>query len=283
MNRTTRTLIVVGIAVLVASAATYLVFVAIRSRPAEKVEIATAYAVVATRPLTMGTLIAAADVKLVPWPAANQVPGGFTAVDQVVNRGLVASVAMNEPLTSNNLATKEAGAGLPPTIPPGMRALSVRVNEVVGVAGFVVPNTRVDVMVILRDVGGNMARVVVNNVQVLTAGTRTEQDTARDGKAIPSTVVTLLVTPEDAAKITLAQSEGSIMLTLRNPLDTAPADPRTIRSANLRGDAAPGPANPTPARRQTAAPPPPPPPPPAPKIYTVETIRAAKRTEETIK
>jgi pilus assembly protein CpaB len=184
------------------------------------------------------------------------------------------------------LASLEAGAGLPPIIPPGMRAVSVRVNDVVGVAGFVVQGTRVDVMVVLRQGAESMARVVVNNVQVLAAGTNIDQTVARSGQAIPSTVVTLLVTPEDAAKISLASSEGQIMLTLRNPLDTADADPKTVRTANLRGDSAPAPPVEAPVRRPRPAPvvqAAPPPPPPQPRIYTVETIRAAKRTEETVK
>jgi len=285
MNRTTRTLIVVVTALAVASGATYLVFTAIRSRPPVEVEVATAYQVVAAHPLPVGTRVAAGDVRLTPWPAAALVPGGFTTVEDVVDRGVLSAIAENEPLTGNNIASKEAGAGLPPIIPPGMRAVSVRVNEVVGVAGFVVQGTRVDVMVILREGNNSLARVVVNNVQVLAAGTNIDQTAARSGQAIPSTVVTLLVAPEDAAKISLAAAEGQIMLTLRNPLDTEPTDPRSVRTANLRGEDAPA-AAPAPARRPRPAPvaqaaPPPPPPPPQP--YTVETIRAAKRTEETVK
>ncbi|MEO7193052.1 MAG: Flp pilus assembly protein CpaB [Vicinamibacterales bacterium] len=287
MNRTTRTLIVVTIAIAVASIATYAVFVALKSRPAREVEVAHAYQVVAARPLPVGTRVTPTDVKLVAWPAAALVPGGFTSVDQVIDRGLVSSVAENEPLNGNNVASKEAGAGLPPIIPPGMRAISVRVNEIIGVAGFVIQGTRVDVMAILRDANNSMARVVVSNVQVLAAGTNIDQDAAKNGQAIPSTVVTLLVTPDDAARIGLAAVEGQIMLTLRNPLDTNIADARGIRTANLRGEAAPPPLATAPAptasvRRITAFVAPPPVP-PAPRIYTVETIRAAKRTEETVK
>ena len=121
-----------------------------------------------------------------------------------------------------------------------MRAISVKVNEVVGVAGFVVPGTRVDVMVTLtnrQQDSLSMTRVVVSNVQVLTAGTRYDQENAKDGKPIPSTVVTLLVSPEDGERVALAASEGQIMLTLRNPLDTVTdhdvgdADQRAVRAA----------------------------------------------------
>jgi len=267
MNRSLRTILVVGIAIGLASAATYLVYRAIQSRPMREVEVAHAFAVVAAHPLTLGSRVTAADVKVVPWPAANPVPGGFIAIDQVVDKGVIAPIAENEPLNSNNLASKEAGVGLPPTIPPGMRAISVKVNEVIGVAGFVVPGTRVDVMVILHTGNTSVARVVVGNVQVLTAGTRYDQESAREGKALPSSVVTLMVSPSDAELVGLAAAEGQIMLTLRNPLDTAVTPTTGTSSSRLAGDQpAAKPASTSgsgPARRAT--PPPPPPAEPAPK------------------
>ena len=114
------------------------------------------------------------------------VPGVFAKVDEVLDRGLIATVEENEPLIAAKLAPLEGGAGLPPSIPQGMRAISVKVNEVIGVAGFVVPGTRVDVMVTIRQQEESMTRVVVSNVQVLTAGTRIDQENAKDGKPIPS-------------------------------------------------------------------------------------------------
>jgi pilus assembly protein CpaB len=95
-------------------------------------------------------MVTAADVKMMAWPERTPVPGSFAKVEDVVNRGVIAQVLENEPITPTKLAPVGGGAGLPPTIPQGMRALSVRVNEVVGVAGFVVPGTRVDVCVTLR-------------------------------------------------------------------------------------------------------------------------------------
>ena len=265
MNRSLRTVLVVGIAVGLAAVATYLVYHAIQNRPAREVEVAHAFAVVAAHPLTLGTRVAAADVKVVPWPKDSAVPGGFTAVEQVVDRGVIAPVAENEPLSGNNVASKEAGAGLPPTIPPGMRAISVKVNEVIGVAGFVVPGTRVDVMAILRESNKSLARVVVSNVQVLAAGTRYDQEVAREGKALPGTsVVTLMVSPADAELIGLAATEGQLMLTLRNPLDTTVTPSSGTYAARLAGDEPPPKAASSggPARR--AAPPPPPTPTPTP-------------------
>jgi pilus assembly protein CpaB len=287
MNRSTRTLIVVAVAVAVASAATYLVFMALKSRPAREVEVASAFAVVAAKPLPVGARIKADDVKVVPWPAANLVPGGFAKAEEVVGRGVISSVAVNEPLSGNNIASKEMGAGLPAMIPEGMRAVTISVNAVVGVAGFVSPGTRVDVMVILRQGTDGLARVVVNNVLVLAADANRDQSAAREGNSIQSSVVTLLASPKDAERITLAGAQGQLMLTLRNPLDTAPAESNGTRIANLFSDAsgaAPAPAAGRPAPRR-ATPPPPPvaAPPPAPKPYVVETIRAAQRTEDSIK
>ena len=286
MNRRNRTIIVVTMALVLAALATAGVYRAIQRIPVREVEIATAHAVVAARSLPMGTLLTKDDVKVVAWPARTPLAGGFTSTDQVTNRGVTAAVAENEPLTETKLAAAGAGGGLPPSIPQGMRAISVRVNEVIGVAGFVVPGTNVDVLVTVRtgNVGG-MSRVVVSNVKVLTAGTRFDQQNAKEGQAIPSTVVTLMVTPPDAERIALAANEGQIMLTLRNPLDTTPTTTEGVRSASLMGQAAPPPVVKKTANRVVlvAAPPPPPPPPPVKKLYEVEAIRAAKRTEEVVR
>jgi pilus assembly protein CpaB len=285
MNRQTRTLIVLAVALLAAGTAAYGVYAAIARIPVREVEIATRHAVVAAKPMPLGTMLTADTVKLVAWPAQTPIVGGFDTVESVVNRGLVAAVSENEPITETKLAPREAGAGLAPAIPPGMRAMSVRVNEVIGVAGFVVPGTRVDLMVTITANAQSRTQVVVSNVQVLAANTRYDQENAmREGKAIPSTVVTLLVTPEDAERITLAQAEGTLMLALRNPLDTDPTKTDGVRSASLFGEPPP-PPRPAPPRppapRPIAAAPAPAPPPPA--IYTVEAIRAAKRTEEVVK
>ena len=283
MNRGTRTLIVLTVAVIAAAAASYGVYTAIRNIPERRVEIATRNAVVAKVKLEVGTLLTSDVVKVVPWPEKTPVQGGFADIALVVDRGLIAGVVENEPITESKLASKEAGAGLPPTITPGMRAISVKVNEVISVAGFVVPGTRVDVMTIIegddRNKQETMSRVVASNVTVLTSGTRYDQQEAKEGQAIRSTVVTLLVTPLDAERIALAQAEGQLMLTLRNPLDVAPTDSTGVNRNALFGAPAPAPVKAAP--RRAAAPLPPPLPIVAPpKPYTVETIRAAKRTEE---
>lgn len=282
MNRNIRTLIVVLVALVAASAASFGVYRAIQAKPIREVEVASTFVVAAARPIAIGARVTPADVKLVPWPARAVVPGAFTTVEQVMDRAVLSQVLENEPITESKLVPAEGGAGLAPTIPQGMRALSVRVNEVVGVAGFVVPGTHVDVLVTMKDAVGGMTRPVVGNVQVLTAGTRYDQDKAK-GEPIPSSVVTLLLTPEDAGRVVLASNEGQIMLVLRNPLDTEPTPNVATRTGTLFGQVAPAPAAPRVARAAPAYVEPPPPPPPPPKKYTVEAIRGAKRTEEVIR
>lgn len=286
MNRTTRTVVVVGIAVLVAAIASLGAYQAIKRMPVREVEVRSLFYVVAAHDMPMGSRITKDYVKLVAWPASSPVPKGFTTIESVLDRGLIAAVVENEPLTESKLAPLEAGAGLPPSITEGMRAVSVKVNEVIGVAGFVVPGTRVDVVVTLRRESerDSMSRVVVSDVQVLTAGTRYDQEKARDGQPIPTSVVTLLVTPSDAERIALAANEGQIMLTLRNPLDRKPTDTAGVRTGALLGQApAPQPAVKTVQGHRVAVPPPAPQAAPASKIYTVEAIRAAKRAEEVVR
>jgi pilus assembly protein CpaB len=288
MSRNARLALVLAVALGAAGVASFGVYRVVSAMPVREVEVASLQAVVAARPIPVGTIITGDAVKLVPWPARNPVPGSFTKIEAVVNRGAIVELAENEPLTESKLAPLGSGGGLPPTIPEGMRAISVRTNEVVGVAGFVIPGTRVDVLVVVgkgaRDEA--ISRAVVSNVQVLTAGSRFDQEKAKaEGKPIPATVVTLLVTPEDAEKISLAANEGQIMLTLRNPLDVAPTATNGARMANLLAAPAPPVAVKRVEGRKVVvqARPPAPAPAPAPKVYTVEAIRGAKRTEESVK
>ena len=285
MNRRNRTLIVLLVAVVAAAGATYFVYRAISRIPVRQVEVASVYVAVAAENLPLGTRLTKEQVKLVGWPSSSPVQGSFSSVDGLVGRGLIQPVHANEPLTETKLAPIEAGAGLPPSIPPGMRALSVRVNDVIGVAGFTTPGTRVDVLVTLNRGETSMSRAVVSNVQVLTAGTLFDQEQSKDGKAIPSTVVTLMVTPNDAERIVLAQSSGSIMLVLRNPLDVVPTETSGVRLTSLMGtpDAPPAVKVEKGQTRVVARKPVVEALPEPPKFYSIEAIRAQKRSEEVVK
>jgi pilus assembly protein CpaB len=280
MNRRYRTLVVVGVAVGLASLASYGVYRAIQKIPAREVPIASHYAVVATQTIPVGSMLTKDQVRLAAWPDASPVAGSFTKVEDVIGRGATATIVENEPINDSNIAPREAGAGLPPMIPPGMRAMAVRVNDVIGVAGFTVPGTRVDVVVTVRPDSDVISRTVVSNVQVLSAGTKIDQQKSKDGQAIPSAVVTLLVTPRDAERLALASSEGQIVLALRNPLDVEAVDTPGVRMASLLGTPDPKPVRQV-VQGQTRMVTPLPPPPPKP--YTVEAIRGAKRSEEIIK
>src|SRR5688572_23859237 len=164
------------------------------------VAMATQPVVVAAADLQLGTALTKDDLTVLNFPEGTAPEGSFSKPDELIERGLIVPVVKNEPILNAKLASKEAGAGLPPVIPEGMRAVSVRVNEVVGVAGYVLPGTRVDVVATAsptNNASETTSKVVLSNMQVLTAGTRLEQD-QKDGEPMQVTVVTLLVTPEQS-------------------------------------------------------------------------------------
>lgn len=280
MTRGVRTILVLVVALTAAGLASLAVYRAIQRVPVRQVEVGTQMVVVAAKPLPVGALVGRDDVRLIAWPTKSPIAGGLARAEDAVGRGLLNPVAENEPITETKLAPRGAGAGLPPTIPVGMRAISVKVDEVVAVAGFTVPGTHVDLLVTVTDQQEARTRVVVSNLQVLTSGTRYDQQESKDGKPIPSTVVTLLATPDDAEKIALASAGGRVILALRNPLDDVPTNTPGVRLASLTGPPAPPPVVRSVEGRKVVTPAPAPPPP---KHYTVEAIKAAKRTEEVIK
>jgi pilus assembly protein CpaB len=288
MNRI-RVFIVLLLAVTVGGGLAYATYSYIQNVPVKTVSIPTQPVIVAASDLNLGTELRPEDVKTVQWPATAVPQGAFGAPADVVGRGLIMPVIQNEPILPMKLASKEAGAGLPPVIPPGLRAMSVRVNEVIGVAGYVLPGTRVDVLATAspdENRTNTTSKVVLTNVQVLTAGTKMEQNSG-NGKPQPVNVVTLLVTPEEAERLTLASTEGKIQLALRNPLDqSSPATPG-VKPAGLLGTA----AKTTPVRvamSRRPAPTVPPTPivaaaPPPEAVPTVEIIRGDKRVYEVVR
>ena len=231
--------------------------------------------VVAAAPLDLGTRLQPQNLRLIPWPAGAPLPGMFTRVEDCLNRALMFPAVENEPILESKLAPKAAGAGLAAIIPEGMRAVSVAVNEVVGVAGFVAPGTMVDVLVTGATEGrggsANITLTVLENVRVLAAGQKIEQD--KDGKPQTVPVITLLVTPEDANMLTMASTQGKIQLALRNTLDFKKVDPPPVLQATLFGGGPPPePRNPRQPRAAQRAPSPSPPAP-----YSVEVYRGTKR------
>jgi pilus assembly protein CpaB len=207
----------------------------------------------------------------------------FSDPKDVIGRGIVMPMIQNEPFLPMKLAAKDGGTGLTPAIPPGLRAVSVKVNEVIGVAGYVLPGTHVDVVATVspnQNQADMTTKVILTNVEVLAAGTKIERTTDKD-KPMPVTVVTMLVDPEQAERLTLASTEGKIQLALRNPLDKTTPDTPGIRPAVLLGFAkAPAPrgtgtsAHSRPVATMAAAPTAEP---------TVEMIRGDKRNEEVVR
>jgi len=275
MNRA-RIFTVFLIAVLAGGGLAYGTYDYLQNVPVKTVSVPTRRVVVANAPLSLGSELRRDDLATVEWPSSAVPEGAFEDPAAIVGRGLIDSVVRHEPILPGKLASKEAGSGLPPIIPAGKRAVSVKVNEVIGVAGYVLPGTRVDVVATVSPSAkaeDTTSKVVMSNVEVLAAGTRLEQDT-KDGKPMQVTVVTLLVTPDQAERLTLASTEGKIQLALRNPLD--PESPPTAgisRRGMLLGAVQPRPVM---APRRAGA--------PAPQIMpavepapTVEIIRGDKR------
>jgi pilus assembly protein CpaB len=238
---------------------------------------------VAATDLDLGAELRREDMRAVRWPSDAVPAGTFQSAEELVGRGLVQPLVQNEPFLPAKVASKEAGAGLPPIIPEGYRALSVRVNDVVGVAGYVLPGTRVDVVATVNptqkpeDV---LSKVVLNNVQVLTAGTKYEKD-ENGNKAMAVSVVTLLVSPEEAERLTLASTEGKIQLALRNPTDKTAPVTTGVNPGRLMSGAAPSRRS-VAETRVVAARPAAVPPVPVPAVATVEIIRGDKRAMEVV-
>jgi len=227
--------------------------------------------VVAAIDLDAGARLEEKDLRLVKLPSSDLPDGYFQNPSEIAGRGVIVPIFKNDLVLNRKLAADKAGSGLPSLIPAGMRAVSVKVNDVVNVAGFAVPGTRVDVLVTgnpdkSNDPGTVTTTTVLENVQVLTAGDKLQQNAEGGSQNFP--VITLLVSPEDAQKLTLASMEGRIQLALRNPLDTDTPSPAILKNAMLYGHiAAPAPRKKV-AKVEV---------PPATPVYTVELIRGDKR------
>src|SRR5438270_8538355 len=209
-------------AFIVASVASLLLYRLLLNRPqSAKAAPAMAQIVLSARDIEAGTVLKEEDVKLSDWPGS--IPLGSTAKTQdVVGRGVITPIFAKEPIIESRLAPKGAGGGLAAMIPPGMRAVPVRVNEVVGVSGFVVAGMRVDVLISGQKPNGDgklgtLTRTLLQNLEVLSAGTDFKKDP--EGKPIQVQVINLLVTPEQAEILSLASAQTQIQLVLRNPMD----------------------------------------------------------------
>jgi pilus assembly protein CpaB len=232
--------------------------------------------VVAANDIQVGARIEEHDIHLVRYPASALPSGTPTKRSQVLGRGVILPISKGEFILPSKLAPENAGAGLPALIPPGMRAVSVRVNEVVSVANFVGPGTRVDVLLTGSPNGASESQTttVLQNVAVIAAGHNLERNAAGEAQNVP--VITFLTSPEDAERLTLASAEGKIQLVLRNPLDTHQDPVDAANARQLYKGSAPPVVAPRPvihaAKRKVE-------PAPAPSVLSVEVYQGDKKMD----
>jgi pilus assembly protein CpaB len=271
MNR--RLLNILLSAFVIAAGCSYIVFRLVGSR------------ISGSRQTTTRVLAAATDIKLgsvlrdndlTTIEIAGTLPkGAIIRRQDAIGRGVISNLYLGEPILDSRLAAPGSGGGLAATIPQGMRASAVKVNDVVGVAGFVTPGMRVDVLISGNPPGANgnqgpVVKTILQNIEVLSAGTDIQRDA--EGKPQQVQVVNLLVTPQQAEVLSLASNETHIQLVLRNPLDTQLGTPPGTGMAQLFTDMAPPPKAVVVGHKAPAAV-------PASRIYMVEVFNGSKKTE----
>jgi len=227
--------------------------------------------VAAARSLEAGELLKPDSLAVVAWPAADPLSGAFVKPDEVAGRTVLYPLAAGEPILERHLAAPGSPSGLSGKIPEGMRAIALKSDEVVGVAGFLFPGTRVDALGTYHDNNRPepVTSIVLQDVQVLAAGHQTQPDP--EGKTVSVDVVTLLLTPRDAEKAVLASSQGAIHFVLRNGADRGQSNDAPVGLSQL---ANPGQALAAraPSRERRPA-----------DAYVVETILGTKQSAESFK
>jgi pilus assembly protein CpaB len=273
MNR--RLLTILTIAFLVASACSLLVYRMVGNRVATAHKQSPTRVVAASSDTKIGSLLGAADLTTID--IAGSLPEGAILKPQdAIGRGVVSDLYKGEPILQSRLATPGSGGGLAATIRKGMRACAVKVDEVVGVAGFVTPGMRVDVLISGDPPGsaGSFAvpevRTLLQNIEVLSAGTDIQKDT--EGKPQQVRVVNLLVTPEHAESLSLASNHSTykLQLVLRNPLDTETGKMPGTAMSSIFGEVKRAPVRTIGGMPKK----------PAPPMFTVVVFNGAQRTEQ---
>lgn len=245
----------------VAAAATYGVYRVVETAKAGS-QVATAPVVVATRDIAEGTSIDRTAVSVAQWPTATVPAGAYGSIDSVAGRVARVAVFTGEPIVPGRLAPEGTGPGLEVKITPGKRAMGVRINEVSGISGMILPGSRVDILLLLnRDnaagSGAKVGKLFMENMRILAMGTSLQRGS--NGEPIPTTVATLEVTPEESERLLVAQSQGQIQLTLRGygDPDTAKTSGASVEDVvgMLRDrNATPAPAPARPSRPAAPAP-----------------------------
>jgi pilus assembly protein CpaB len=272
MNR--RVLSILLVAFAIAFACTFLVIRLLRNQTAAAKPPATTQVIAAKADIKLGAIIS--EDNLTTLEIAGTIPKGAILAknkSKAVNRGVLSDIYVGEPIIEDRLAAVGSGGGLAATIPPGMRACAVKVDQVVNVSGFVTPGMRVDVLISGTPPGqrsttrGTESRTLLQNIQVLSAGTDFQKDS--EGKAKTVQVVNLLVTPEQAEVLSLASNQVKIQLVLRNPLDTKITPVPGTAMGNLFSGENSAPAKTRVGTKRVA-----------PKYITIVVLNGSKQTEE---
>lgn len=228
--KSTRALIMIVISLLAGALAVWLA-----ARWVGQLSDNTTRIVVAARDIESGALLGEGALQETAWPSASVPAGALYDMRKVVGRVAGTALVKGEPVLEGKLAPEGATGGLSSAIRPGYRAISIQVNEIVGVAGYIRPGSRVDVLVNTRESSEKaVSKIVLEHIHVLA----TAQDDRRD-QTKPKVVstVTLEVKPEQAEKIDLARNIGTLSLALRNPLDRADIDTAgATRDALMAGE-----------------------------------------------
>ncbi len=273
MNR--RLLIILSVAFVIAAMSAILVWKLVGSRlAASRSAPTTSHLVAAAKDIKIGTVLAPADLNSID-VVGSAPQGAILDPKNAIGRGVIANIYAGEPILDSRLAPLGSGGGLAATIPEGKRACAVKVDDVVGVAGFVTPGMRVDVLIsgVPPNSGNNQnteSHTILQNIEVLSAGTDIQKD--GEGKPKQVQVVNLLVTPQQAQDLSLAASQMRIQLVLRNPLDTKIAPvPETEMASLFTGEKPAVLAGKPRVIKRKPAPPPP---------FTIQVINGAQRTEQ---
>jgi pilus assembly protein CpaB len=258
-----RLLIALTLALLVSGACTWFVARRMTAPVAQKLSLGASYAA-PSRELQSGETLKPEDIEMVAWPASNPVDGGFSKTADLVGREVLFPLGKGQPILDRDLSAAGSGAGLAGKIPDGMRAIALRSDEVVGVAGFLVPGSHLDVLVTFRSDRSPepVTATVLQNVVVLAAGQQFEPDP--NGKPSAVAVVTLLLSPQESERAVLASTQGVIHFILRNGGDDGRTEGAPMLLSALSGEAPVVPPVPPPVVRHTPA--------PAPKKHEIETI-----------
>ena len=194
--------------------------------------------VVAKTEIPLGEKINAEQVTLTSIPNGSTPDGAFRKLDQVVGRVAIMPIGVRETITNSKLAPAGTGGGLSAVIPEGYRAMTVKVDDVVGVSGFIMPGSFVDVIAIIvsasQQNGEPISKIVLQNIKVLASGTKIDSP---ENQREPANVkaVTLQVTPEQAEKLVLAANEGKLQLVMRNYSDQEDAQTNGANKKSLLG------------------------------------------------